>query len=212
MLSFAPMRARLITLEGVEGAGKTTALAYVQGLLESHGIPVTVTREPGGTPVGERIRGLLLDPEARMAPETELLLLFAARAEHLARVIRPALDAGRWVLCDRFTDASYAYQGGGRGIDPARIQILEDWVQGTLRPDLTLLLDLPAETGLARARGRAPGDRIEREALDFHRRVRAAYLARAEAEPQRFCVVDASRPLAEVERRLRDCLEPLIHG
>ncbi len=206
------MRARLITLEGVEGAGKTTVLAYVQGLLESHGIPVTVTREPGGTPVGERIRGLLLDPEARMAPETELLLLFAARAEHLARVIRPALDAGRWVLCDRFTDASYAYQGGGRGIDPARIQVLEDWVQGGLRPDLTLLLDLPAETGLARARGRAPGDRIEREALDFHRRVRAAYLARAGAEPQRFCVVDAGRPLAEVERRLRDCLEPLLHG
>ena len=206
-------RGRFITLEGVEGAGKTTALGYVRGLLESHGIPVVVTREPGGTPVGERLRALLLDPEMNMCPETELLLMFAARAEHLHRLIRPALARGDWVLCDRFTDASYAYQGGGRGMDPQRIAILEEWVQGSLQPDLTLLLDLPVELGMERARGRGGvTDRMEAEALDFHRRVRETYLARACRCPERYCVVDASQDLREVEDQLRLCLERLIHG
>ncbi len=206
-------RGRFITLEGVEGAGKTTALGYVRGLLESHGIPVTLTREPGGTPLGERLRRLLLDPEMDMHPETELLLMFAARAEHLQRVIRPALEQGRWVLCDRFTDASYAYQGGGRGVDPERIAELEEWVQGELRPDLTILLDLPVELGMERVRGRGGSmDRMEAETLEFHRRVRRAYLDRACRCPDRYCLVDASGSSAEVEERLRLCLEDFIHA
>ncbi len=208
MVSFAPMEGRLITLEGGEGAGKSSALACLQEVLEAHGLPVLTTREPGGTPVGERIRALLLDPALEMGADTELLLLFAARAEHLEKVIRPALAAGRWVLCDRFTDASYAYQGAGRGIDPRRIEVLERWVQGTLRPHLTLLLDVPVAVGMARAEGK---DRLESEAEDFHRRVRAAYLERARREPERFCVVDASRPLSAVQAQLRACLERFIH-
>ncbi len=206
-------RGRFITLEGGEGAGKTTALGYVRGLLESHGIPVTLTREPGGTRVGEHLRRLLLDPEVEMSAETELLLMFAARAEHLQQVIRPALEQGRWVLCDRFTDASYAYQGGGRGVSPERIAVLEDWVQGALRPDLTILLDLPVEVGMERVRGRNGAmDRMESETLEFHRRVRRAYLDRACRCPDRYCLVDASGSPAVVEEQLRLCVERFIHG
>lgn len=190
---------RFITLEGIEGAGKSSQLMLLQELLVAAGIDLVLTREPGGSPLAEGVRGLLLDPAHRgMGADTELLLMFAARAEHLHRVIRPALAAGRWVLCDRFTDATYAYQGGGRGIDPARIAALETLVQGPLRPDLTLLFDLPAELGLRRARGRSAPDRFEAESLAFHERVRAAYLAIAAREPARVRCIDAGRPLAEV--------------
>lgn len=204
-------RGLFITLEGGEGAGKSTQLAYVRQRIEAAGIPLHVTREPGGTPLAEQIRDLLLDHrEEQMPPDTELLLMFAARAQHLARLIRPALARGDWVLCDRFTDATYAYQGGGRGIDFARIKTLEDWVQGELRPDLTLLLDLPVEVGMARAGQRGELDRFEREQRDFFERVRAAYLARAGQAPQRFRIIDAAQDIAGVQRQIDAVLTPLL--
>jgi dTMP kinase len=190
-------RGRFITVEGIEGAGKSTQMEAVRRFLDGEGLTVVVTREPGGTPLSEAVRALLLDPGNRgMAADTELLLVFAARAEHIHKVIRPALDAGDWVLSDRFTDATFAYQGGGRGIAPERIAALEEWVQGDLRPDLTLLLDLPVETGMARIAERGQPDRFEREARDFFQRIR--YLERAAAEPGRFRRVDAGAPLDEV--------------
>jgi len=202
-----------ITLEGGEGAGKSTQLAYIRRRIESAGIPLRVTREPGGTPLAEQIRALLLDHrDEAMAADTELLLMFAARAQHLASLIRPALARGEWVLCDRFTDATYAYQGGGRGIDFARIAVLEEWVQGELCPDLTLLLDLPVEVGMARAGRRGELDRFEREQCDFFERVRAAYLTRAAREPQRFCVIDASQDIVGVQRQIDAVLTPLLAG
>jgi dTMP kinase len=188
------MKGRFITIEGGEGAGKSTQMRFIQERLEAAGKRVLVTREPGGTPLGEAVRGLLLGEDyAGMAADTELLLMFAARSEHLDKVIRPALEAGTWVLCDRFTDASYAYQGGGRGIPGARIAVLEDWLQGDLRPDLTLLLDLPVEQGLERAASRGEPDRFERERRDFFERVREAYRQRARREPERFRVIDSSQ-------------------
>lgn len=201
-----------ITVEGSEGAGKTTQLAFMRAYLERTGRTVTLTREPGGTALGEEIRALLLGHRHDgMALATETLLMFAARAEHLERVIRPALAAGHWVLCDRFTDATYAYQGGGRGLSPERIAILEDWVQGALRPDLTLLFDLPSTVGLARAGRRGGADRFEREELAFFERVRTTYLERASRCPDRYRVVDAARPVeavrAEVETILAGWLE-----
>lgn len=203
------VRGRLITLEGIEGAGKSTQMETLRRLLVERGIPVISTREPGGSPVAERIRGLLLDrANAGMGAIAELLLVFAARAEHLEKVIRPTLDQGTWVLCDRFTDATYAYQGGGRGVDGGRISLLEDLVQGDLRPDLTLVFDLPPELGLARARRRGDSDRFESERLAFFEAARAVYLARARASPGRYQILDASRPLesvrAEVTRVLID--------
>jgi len=201
-----------ITVEGGEGAGKTTQLAFMCEYLERAGCPVTLTREPGGTALGEEIRGLLLGHRHEgMALTTETLLMFAARAEHLERVIQPALAAGYWVLCDRFTDATYAYQGGGRGLPPERIAILEDWVQGELRPDLTLLFDLPAVVGLARAGRRGAADRFEREELVFFEQVRSTYLERASRNPDRYRIVDANRSVetirAEVEALLAGWLE-----
>jgi dTMP kinase len=206
------MTGRFITVEGGEGAGKTTQLAFLRESLERIGHRVLLTREPGGTPLGEAIRTLLLGHRHDgMALATETLLMFAARAEHLERVIRPALAAGCWVLCDRFTDATYAYQGGGRGLPAARIAVLEDWVQGSLRPDWTLLFDLPIEVGLARAGRRGTADRFEREDWAFFERVRATYLERAGQEPDRYRVVDADRPMAtvraEVEALLAGWLE-----
>ena len=196
-------RGRFITVEGGEGAGKSSNLAFIRELLEQAGKSVVFTREPGGTPLGEEIRELLLGHRHQgMSQDAELLLMFAARAEHLARLIRPALEAGTWVLCDRFTDASYAYQGGGRGIDPARIRALEEWVQGGLRPDLTLLLDLPVAQGLQRAGARSQPDRFEREEQVFFNRVRDAYLRIAEREPERVRVVDASQPLPRVQQQI----------
>jgi dTMP kinase len=192
------MSGRLITLEGGEGAGKSTVLEAVRARLENHGIAVVVTREPGGTALGEAVRAIVLDPARRdLCAESELLLMFAARAQLVHELIRPALDAGRWVLSDRFTDASYAYQGGGRGQPEQRIAELEQWA-AAMRPDLTLLLDVPVAVGLARAGNRGQADRIEQENGDFFERVRATYRARAAAEPERFRVIDASRPFAEV--------------
>lgn len=185
--------ARFITLEGLEGAGKSSRAVELKGFLERHGKPVLLTREPGGTPLGERLRELLLTPaEAPMAPLTELLLMFAARSEHVTGVILPALEAGTWVVCDRYIDASYAYQGGGRGLGAAPVAALEALLPPRARPDLTLLLDLPVETGLARASQRGAADRFERETMAFHQRVRAAYLDRARLAPQRYCVIDAA--------------------
>lgn len=197
-----------ITLEGGEGVGKSTNLKFVRDYLVAAGETVHVTREPGGTVLGERIRTILLDRGTEdMSVDTELLLVFAARAQHLAQVIRPALARGEWVVCDRFTDATYAYQGGGRGVAEERIAQLETWVQGELRPDLTLLLDAPAELGRARVGGRGgEPDRFEREQLAFFDRVRAMYLARARSEPARFRLIDASRTLDEVRAQLRQAL------
>jgi dTMP kinase len=205
------MRGRFITFEGTEGVGKTTNMAFAAAELAARGIAFVRTREPGGTPVAERVRAILLDPQSEpIDPEAELLLVFAARAQHLARVIRPALDAGTWVLCDRFTDATYAYQGGGRGLSVARIAALEQDVQGTLQPDLTIYLDLPIASGLARIDA-SERDRFEREQLEFFERVRRVYLARAKAQP-RFRTIDAGRPLDQVQRSIAEVLRQFIEG
>lgn len=206
-------RGRFITVEGGEGAGKSSNLAFVQSLLEEAGKAVLFTREPGGTPLGESIRELLLGHKhTGMADETELLLMFAARAEHLQRKILPALEAGTWVLCDRFTDASYAYQGAGRGIDRERIEVLENYVQGDLRPDLTLLLDLPVETGLARAGSRSEPDRFEKEATSFFDKVRQGYLAIAAAEPDRVKIIDASPALEQVQQQIGQVIQTFLES
>ncbi len=197
------IKGKFITVEGGEGAGKSTNLELIKELLEAAGHPVLFTREPGGTPLGEEIRAMLLGHRHDgMAPETELLLMFGARAEHLNRKIIPALNAGTWVLCDRFTDATYAYQGGGRGIATERIQSLEQWVQHDLRPDLTLLLDLPVEVGLERVGRRSAPDRFESEARHFFQSVRACYLDIAKKEPERVKVIDASVPLPKVQSQI----------
>lgn len=205
------MRGRFITLEGSEGSGKSTNLAFIQHYLRQSGIDVVFTREPGGTPLGENIRELLLDHRnAAMADDTELLLMFAARAQHLQELILPALEAGKWVLCDRFTDATYAYQGAGRGINSERIAQLENWVQGELRPDLTFFLDLPVAQGLARAGERSTPDRFEREQIEFFERVRQGYLAQAAHAPQRYRVVDASVSLEAVQSQLKSLLDDYL--
>ena len=192
-----------ITLEGIEGAGKSTLLDFTGDLLMQAGREVLLTREPGGTRTGERIRAILLDrANIDLSDDTELLLIFAARAQHIAEVIRPALSAGKTVLCDRFIDASYAYQGGGRGIHDTRIRQLEDWLGAGLTPDLTLLLDLAVETGLARAGRRGEADRFERQERDFFERARAAYLRRARRAPERFRLIDAAQSPARVRQQL----------
>jgi dTMP kinase len=204
-------KGRFITLEGGEGAGKTTNLAYICERLRSSGLPVLVTREPGGTALGEGIRKLLLDPEnTAMHADTELLLMFAARAQHLREKVKPALERGEWVVCDRFTDATYAYQGGGRGLDKARIGDLEDWVQAGFQPTMTLLFDLPVETGLERAGKRGELDRFENEQAAFFTRVRQAYLERARAFPERFRIIDAGQPLDVVQAQIAPIIEELI--
>jgi len=204
-------RGRFITVEGIEGAGKSTQMTVIEQFLGQHGIPVVVTREPGGTLLSEALREMLLDPDNRgMSADTELLLVFAARAEHLHKVIRPALESGNWVLSDRFTDATFAYQGGGRGIAAARIAILEEWVQGGLRPDLTLLLDVTVEAGMARIAARGQPDRFEREDGEFFQRIRASYLHRAAAEPGRFRRIDAGAPAEQVSRAVLDALGALL--
>lgn len=200
-----------VTLEGPEGAGKSTNLGYVADALRRAGCDPLLTREPGGTPIAERMRGILLEHhEEPMDPDAELLLVFAARAQHLSRVIRPALAQGRVVISDRFTDATYAYQGGGRGIDAARIAALESWTQGELRPDLTLVLDVPVEVGMARARARSALDRFESEQRAFFDGVRSTYLQRAAANPERYRVVDASGELAQVQRDLEPVIEQIL--
>ena len=202
-------RGLFITVEGGEGAGKSTNIACIQAYLESRGVDLVVTREPGGTRLGEDIRAVLLRPrEEPVVPMAELLLLFAPRAQHLQDVIQPALHAGKWVICDRFTDASYAYQCGGRGMPAATVRALETLVQGELRPDYTLLLDAPVATGLERVRGRGELDRFEREELAFFERVRDTYLQLARESSGRYHVVDASQPLAAVQTRIEEiCAE-----
>lgn len=204
-------RGRLITVEGIEGSGKSSQISLMRRYLEAQGKPVLTTREPGGTPLAESIRGLLVDPHHRgMVPDTELLLVFAARAEHLSTVIAPALERGLWVVCDRFTDATYAYQGGGRGIARARIAALEQWVQGDLRPDLVIVLDAPVGVGLQRIADRSDRDRFEREDATFFERVREVYLARARADPDRYRLIDTQRPLAEVSEQVVAALRSLL--
>ncbi len=205
-------RGLFITMEGIEGVGKTTNLESVYHYINSHDIDVVITREPGGTELGEKIRGLLLDHRNQnIANDTELLLMFAARSQHIAEVIEPALAQGKWVLCDRFTDATYAYQGGGRGIDSQRIAQLEQWVQGALRPDITLLLDAPVAVGLARAAKRkGEADRFEREKQTFFERIRSAYLALAAQHPNRYRVIDAAQTLDQVKMALETIMAAVI--
>ena len=200
-----------LTFEGIEGAGKSSNVQYVKQLLEAAGKNVMVTREPGGTEVGEHIRNVLLDPDLpAMHSDTELLLMFASRAEHYQHKILPALQKGQWVLCDRFTDASYAYQGGGRSIDMKRIRALESWVLGDFKVDKTLLFDLPVAVGLSRAKARSAADRIEQEEASFFERIRQCYLNRAEAEPTRFELIDAEQSIVHVQQQLDKSIALLL--
>ena len=208
------MRGRFITFEGGEGVGKTTQLGLIASWLQERGVEVVRTREPGGTPRAERLRHVLLERDAEPMPEScELLLMFAARATHLANLVRPAMQRGAWVLCDRFTDATYAYQGGGRGVPTQDIDALVRIVHPDLAPDLTFLLDAPVATGLGRAHvrnGNDGPDRFESERREFFERVRACYLARAAREPNRFRVVDATGTVDDVERAIRTSLDELL--
>lgn len=203
--------ARFVTLEGIEGAGKSSCVEDVRNWLTQRRIDHILTREPGGTELGERVREWLLSHhEGGVSPNAELLLIFAARAEHLARVIQPALDAGSWVVCDRFTDATYAYQGAGRGIPRQHVHYLERMIQSGLNPDMTLLLDLPVSVGLQRAVGRgSQRDRFESEQTPFFERVRQAYLELARQEPERFRQIDAAQPREEVSRQIVHALDEL---
>ncbi len=204
-------RGRFITLEGIEGAGKSTVASYILEWLQARGQPAVLTREPGGTPLAERVRELVLKPDGEAIPaDAEMLLMFAARSVHLANLIRPALARGDWVVCDRFTDATRAYQGGGRGLQRSAIETLAQLVHADLQPDLTLLLDLPVATGMARARARrGQTDRFEQEQAAFFERVRAAYLDLARADARRFCVVEAARDLPAVQVSVADALSGL---
>jgi dTMP kinase len=205
------IRGKFITLEGGEGVGKTTNLAFIKDYLQQHNIPVVVTREPGGTVLAEKIRYLLLDKDSEaISEQAELLLIFAARAQHIKHVIEPALAQGEWVLCDRFTDATYAYQGGGRNMRISTIEWLENLVQGTLRPDLTLLLDAPVEIGIERAKKRGVFDRFEAEKISFFEHVRRAYLLQAELYPERIKLIKANQPLIDVQRALVNVIRTLL--
>jgi len=200
-------KAKFITLEGSEGVGKTSNMEYIKSMLTNAGIEYIETREPGGTPLGEALRTTLLGDDYKgMSDDTELMLMFAARAEHVAQVIKPALEKDQWVLCDRFTDSTYAYQGGGRQLDISRIEGLEQWVLGDLRPDLTLLLDAPVEVGRERAGKRSAPDRFEQERDAFFNRVRDTYLDRAKNDPGRIKVIDASLDLESVQKQVNGVL------
>lgn len=199
--------AKFITFEGVDGAGKSTHLAWFTDVLRQRGIDLVLTREPGGTPLGEKLRGLLLHEP--MHAETEAMLMFAARREHLERVIRPALKQGTWVVSDRFSDASFAYQGGGRGVPVAKLEQLERWVQNDLQPDLTLLFDIPIEVARQRLASNVSLDRFEQEHGEFFQRVRQAYLDRAAEMPHRFVVIRAEKSLSEVKQRLSEVIATL---
>lgn len=202
------MRGKFITLEGIDGAGKSTHLHWLADWLREQGRQVVVTREPGGTPLGEMLRDMLLGQHMHI--ETETLLMFAARREHIDKVILPAIEKGHWVVSDRFTDASFAYQGGGRGIPAEKLQALEQWVQGALQPHLTLLFDVPPEVSRARLELNPTLDRFEQEKQDFFERVRAAYLARAHAFPERIRVVDSTRAIADIRAELKSLLQALV--
>jgi len=204
-------RGKLITLEGIEGVGKTTAVALVRAHLIERGISVVCTREPGGTKIAEAIRHVLVSHhEEKVLPETELLLLFAARAQHVAEVIEPALARGEWVICDRFIDASYAYQGSGRGIPARMISQLEKWVHPKVKPKLTLLLDAPVSIALQRAKNRSEADRFEAERHAFFSRVRNGYLERAACYPGRFCIIPAQRTPAYVAQKIVQALNTYL--
>jgi len=206
-------KGKFITFEGIEGVGKSTNIAHFTSVLESHGIEVLTTREPGGTPMAERIRAIVAGHGDEPLPDiAELLLIFAARSLHINNVVEPALRAGTWVVCDRFTDSSRAYQGGGRGLPMADIDRIADWVHGDLWPDLTILLDASVETGLARAERRGKPDRFESEQAEFFRRVRQTYLELARAEPKRFVVIDAGRELEAVKQDIGQVAELLVTG
>lgn len=201
-----------ITLEGIEGAGKSTAAKFLAEYLRECDIDFILTREPGGTEIAEKIRKILLDHhQESMHPDTEMLLYFSGRAQHLNQVIIPALKRGQWVICDRFTDATYAYQGGGRGLSHKRIAILEQWVQGTIRPDYTLLFDINVSTGLDRIKKGRFLDRLEIEKESFFTKVRNCYLERAHNEPNRFRIIDANKTLPEVEQQIKDILQKIIN-
>jgi len=197
---------KFITLEGIDGAGKSTHLAWLENFLRGRGLTVVVTREPGGTPLGEKLRALLLDNSQSMHAETEALLMFAARREHLDKVILPALARGDWVISDRFTDASFAYQGGGRGLATNRLDDLERWVQGEFQPDLTLYFDVSVELGRQRVNAIKTADRFEKEQDEFFQRVRTAYLQRAHKFPQRIRLIDSSQTLEKVKETLYDII------
>ncbi len=203
-------RGCFLSLEGVEGVGKTTNLKYIVEYLSEHGITVVQTREPGGTLSGERIRDLLLDPTVDLLDDTELLLMFASRAELVKKTIQPALARGDWVVSDRFTDASFAYQGGGRQLGFQRVAALESWVLGTFKPDTTLFLDLPVQQGLDRLSERPGKDRIELESTAFFDRVRVAYHQRIAEQPERFRIIDASLPLSDVQQSIKAVLDEVI--
>lgn len=206
------MKGIFLTIEGIEGVGKSTAMTFIQDYLLQAKQKILLTREPGGTHIAEKIRELLLTPfpEESMSPETELLLMFASRAQHIEKVIKPALYENKWVISDRFVDASYAYQGGGRQLDFSIIENLESWVVNGIYPTKTILLDAPPEIGLARAKHRGPQDRIEQEKLDFFEKVRNAYLKRAANDKQRFCIIDATLPLSLVQVEIKKILNELI--
>ena len=201
------MAGKFITLEGVDGAGKSTHIPFIADVLRASGKEVLLTREPGGTPLGEKLRELLL--HENMHPETESLLMFAARREHIAQVIRPALERGAIVISDRFTDASFAYQCGGRGVPVEKVGQLEQWVQGDFQPDLTLLFDLPVAVSTQRLANARNPDRFEKEGADFFDRIRSAYLARAEQFPQRFRVIDSGKTIPEIQAELQAILAAL---
>jgi len=204
-------KGRFITVEGTEGVGKSTNMAFIECWLKDAGKELIITREPGGTELGEKLRAVLLDAkEQSMCDDTELLLMFAARAQHLREIILPALDAGKWVLCDRFTDSTYAYQGGGRGIEMDRIAQLEQWVQGDRRPDMTLILDLPIDVGLERAGKRSTPDRFELEKHDFFNKVRECFLSLAAANPDRYQVIDAAPEIDIVQQSIQTVLEKMV--
>lgn len=203
-------RAQFITLDGIDGSGKTTQLNVIRDWFAARQMPVVFTREPGGTPLGEKLRELLLDPQTRVSLHTETLLMFAARRQHLEDVVLPALAQGIHVVSDRFTDATFAYQGGGRGLPAAEVEVLENWVQGSLRPDLTILLDVPLEVSVARIEGSRDKDRFEREDSDFFARVRAAYLQRAAQSPQRYAVINSHRDKTEVKQDIEVVLNRLF--
>jgi len=201
------MKAKFITLEGMDGAGKSTHISSIIELLSARGVEVVSTREPGGTELGERLRELLL--HEAMHPETETLLMFAARREHIAQVIKPALARGAYVLSDRFTDATYAYQCGAKGVDASKIELLEHWVQDSLQPDMTLLFDVPVEVSMQRLSAARTPDKFERESADFFTRIRNAYLQRAQQNPARFRVIDSNQPLAEVAKSVAEAIASL---
>lgn len=206
-------RARFITLEGIEGVGKSTHLKFIANWLRAQGIKPLVTREPGGTKLADEIRRLLLTPRNQpVTPMAELLLMFAARASHVEQVVRPALISGRWVLCDRFTDASYAYQGGGRRLPQRQIAALEHMVTRGLKPDLTLLLDAPVRVGMMRVRQRGARDRFELERQAFFERVRRVYLRRARNEPRRVCIIRADISLSAVREQIRNVLQQRVQS